>query len=845
MPTELFHQLLFNHLWQSTVFAGGAGLLTLALRSNRARVRHAIWLAASLKFLIPFSLFVTLGSQIQWRKTEIAAPSNFAIVMDQVSEPFTTSALPPAARPSPVPRAIPWPAILWSIWACGFLVISAAWLIRWLRIRAALRAGSPVQLDIPIRANTSPTTLEPGVFGVFSPILLLPNGIVDRLTPAQLESVIEHELCHVRHRDNLASAIHMFVETVLWFHPLVWWIGKRMVAERERACDEAVLLIGGEPTVYAEAILNVCKFYVESPLACVAGITGAGLKQRIEDIVKNRTGAGLNRTKKFLLTGATAAAVITPLALGVMNAPAIRAQSPAEPIPKWEVVAIKPCDASAPQGRSGGKGGGPSPGHLAINCVTPSQLIENAYLAWADGRTMSFNRAPIENLPGWAKTDRYVVEAKPEAPQSRAMMYGPMMRTLLEERFKLKIRREPREMPVYNLTVAKGGPKQMNPSRPDSCIAFDFDHPPPPPSEKPGERIELCEMIGRGVTKGASQGEFTGFGFTMTRFAEQLGALLDRPVIDKTGITGKWDMKVPIPVEDLTPPTVDPNRDRPFDQYRDDEMIFSAMKQLGLRLEPVKGPGMVLVVDSIERPTDNFTEPKADAPARVPPVAAKPAPQRPAAVVEDKPLRFDAASLKPDNPSGGRGMGAVPRSVGAVPRAGRGAGRLQFTTGRVAGVVVNTRILLREAYGVKDYQFVGLPSWVQSDRYDFEGKADDAATESQLRQMMQTFLADRFGLTMHRATVDMTVLAMTVGKDGIKAPLADAPEPAGFQAAQDQYTKHMVASRTFDALADTLSSAPFVDIPVIDKTGLTGNYKFLMGWDDDDDFLPSVARNSA
>ena len=57
----------------------------------------------------------------------------------------------------------------------------------------------------------------------------------------QLEAVIAHELCHVRHRDNLIAAIHMFVETVFWFHPLVWWIGKRMVEERERACDEEVL----------------------------------------------------------------------------------------------------------------------------------------------------------------------------------------------------------------------------------------------------------------------------------------------------------------------------------------------------------------------------------------------------------------------------------------------------------------------------------------------------------------------------------------------------------------------------------------------------------------------------
>ena len=106
---------------------------------------------------------------------------------------------------------------------------------------------------------SSPTVLEPGVFGVFRPVLVLPGDIFDSLTPGQLQAVIEHELCHVRHRDNLTAAIHMFVETVFWFHPLVWWVGKRLVEERERACDEEVLQLGSEPRVYAEGILKICK----------------------------------------------------------------------------------------------------------------------------------------------------------------------------------------------------------------------------------------------------------------------------------------------------------------------------------------------------------------------------------------------------------------------------------------------------------------------------------------------------------------------------------------------------------------------------------------------------------
>jgi bla regulator protein blaR1 len=82
-----------------------------------------------------------------------------------------------------------------------------------------------VKLDLPIRAISSPTLVEPGVFGVVHPVLLLPQGIETRLSPEELSTVISHELQHVRYRDNSITAIHMFIESVFWFHPLIWWLG--------------------------------------------------------------------------------------------------------------------------------------------------------------------------------------------------------------------------------------------------------------------------------------------------------------------------------------------------------------------------------------------------------------------------------------------------------------------------------------------------------------------------------------------------------------------------------------------------------------------------------------------
>ena len=180
-------------------------------------------------------------------------------------------------------------------------------------------------------AVSSTALLEPGVFGVFRPVVLLPEGIATRLTAAQPRGVIAHELCHVHHRDNLMAATHMFVETIFWFHPLVWWIGKRMLEERERACDEEVLRLGCEPRAYAEGILEVCRLYVESSLVCVSGVGGSNLRNRVAAIMSERIGVRLGLAKKVVLSAAGTLALTLPIGVGIMNAPAIRAQSTGAP----------------------------------------------------------------------------------------------------------------------------------------------------------------------------------------------------------------------------------------------------------------------------------------------------------------------------------------------------------------------------------------------------------------------------------------------------------------------------------------------------------------------------------
>jgi len=138
-----FAPALGNHLWQSTVFVIMAGALTLLLRKNQARARYWLWLAASVKFLIPFSLLIGIGSHLAWSRGSAGTRAGLYFAMQEVSQPFsqpTTSmisrAAPSAASPSLTHLL---PALLAAVWLCGFLVVVCVWYMRWRRISAAIR----------------------------------------------------------------------------------------------------------------------------------------------------------------------------------------------------------------------------------------------------------------------------------------------------------------------------------------------------------------------------------------------------------------------------------------------------------------------------------------------------------------------------------------------------------------------------------------------------------------------------------------------------------------------------------------------------------------------------------
>ncbi|HMH64657.1 MAG TPA: M56 family metallopeptidase [Rhizomicrobium sp.] len=338
---------LLNHLWQSSLFVGGVGLLVLALQRNSAHVRFWLWFAASIKFLVPFAALTALGAYLL---TPVARPEPEVMLIAPLAQPFSASSpvvAAPLATAAPMTHLDLAPILL-ALWTAGFAVIVIRWLVRWSRVRKLLQEAIDAPLAAPVAVKFSASRLEPGLVGILRPVILLPQGIEQQLAPAELNAILAHELCHWRRHDNLLAAIHMLVEALFWFFPLVWWLGARLNAERERACDESVLAAGNDPEMYAEGILKVCRVYLQTPLACVAGVSGAGLKKRMETIMENGLVLRLNAVRKLMLSASAAAVVAIPLSLGLAAAPVL-VQAQAEPAPSSTLNAQRRAEQAMPR----------------------------------------------------------------------------------------------------------------------------------------------------------------------------------------------------------------------------------------------------------------------------------------------------------------------------------------------------------------------------------------------------------------------------------------------------------------------------------------------------------------
>jgi bla regulator protein BlaR1 len=611
---------LGNHLWQSTLFAVSAGLLTLALRKNHARVRYALWLAASLKFFIPFALLVGLGGHLSWSRSPAPLHGGLYVAMQEVSQPFNRTTMSRTARPASATTTASLehllPTLIATAWLCGFLVVLFVGYVRWRRISATVREAAPTTagrevealrhlehiagIRKPLELRLSSTSLEPGIFGITRPVLLWPKGISDRLEDPHLDAILTHELWHVLRRDNLVAAVHMLVEVVFWFHPLVWWLGSRLVEERERACDEAVLESSGDRKAYAESILKICEFCVASPLTCVAGVTGADLKKRILHIMTQGMARNLDLSRKLMLSVAGLLVVVAPIAFGMGHATQRSAESQAENKsangPLFEVTSITLNKAGTAALKTGNgiisQRLSIFPGIFTAKNISMWELIRLAY------RVEDYQ---VSEAPDWFSSELYDVDAKAgksaiEEMQKlgngqRELENQRMLQALLESHFKLEVRQVTEDLPIYSLGVAEAG--KLHEAQGDCgpephTMKLGASLPPPCGS------LRVFPWVGR----------MDGLKVSITDLVANLSGFTKRMVLDNTNLVGKYDISLTwFPGQNELPPrpaylplTYQPDPSSP-------PLLTAIQQQLGLKLESQTGRVPLLVIDHVEKPT--------------------------------------------------------------------------------------------------------------------------------------------------------------------------------------------------------------------------------------------------
>jgi uncharacterized protein (TIGR03435 family) len=263
----------------------------------------------------------------------------------------------------------------------------------------------------------------------------------------------------------------------------------------------------------------------------------------------------------------------------------------ADPL-RFAVASIKRNPTTAQLSMAVPMGVGYRPGgRLSAGNAPLTMLIERAY---------SVQGFRVVGGPSWINTDGYDIEAKPADNTDQKQMWI-MLQTLLADRFKLKMHRETRELSIFDLQVAKGGP-QLPPPEGGACSEV--------LTAPPGlGQTRSAPPCGPGLEQAGTGLAMVGIGVSMPAFVKQLSTIMSREVVDKTGFTGRFALHLEFALDDalagLPNPAGPDVSGRAADAASKPSIRTALLEQLGLKLEVSKGPVEVLVIDRVERPTEN------------------------------------------------------------------------------------------------------------------------------------------------------------------------------------------------------------------------------------------------
>ena len=267
---------LIHFVWQGTVIGIATALTLRALAGTRPAKRYAVsCFSMALMLIVP--VVAVLTDRASGSVTAAAASVNVAasVPLEQL-----------------LPSAV-------MVWLAGVLLLSVRLIVACVGVERLKRATRSVDatvvarvqslahrfgIDRPVRVFESTLVRVPTVVGYFRPVILLPASVITGLAPAYLDAVVAHELAHVRRHDYLVNALQSLVETLLFYHPAVWWCSRQIRIEREHCCDDMVVEAGGNRLAYATALAQLEELRGPEPMLSL-NASGGRLVDRIRRLL--------------------------------------------------------------------------------------------------------------------------------------------------------------------------------------------------------------------------------------------------------------------------------------------------------------------------------------------------------------------------------------------------------------------------------------------------------------------------------------------------------------------------------------------------------------------------------
>ncbi|HUZ47274.1 MAG TPA: M56 family metallopeptidase [Terriglobia bacterium] len=598
---------LLNTLWYAAAVVALGWIVLRYSRRVNAATRYWIWTAV-LGFILVLPFLPGLVARAHAALKAQPATSMVVAPMAAVPAAQGTEQLPPVILTfNSAPESNPWPLWLMAVWIAAAVwqlgrLLMGALSVRRLKARAedVPIAKLPLALRRRVRVLASGKVSSPAAVGYLRPAVVVPPGLLDRLEEAERQDVLLHELAHLARYDDWLNLATRAIGALLVLHPLAPFVLGRIEREREMACDDFVVAHTGSAGNYARSLARLHDLHSGKGTRLLAPAL-VGRKVSLADRIESLLGRGREFSPRPSLAKLALSAFLLVLLLGaggLIPGWVAIAQGNSPP-PSFAVASIEPAHREN------------SAFHLGPDTVTFRNLPAEFLIQIAYGHDLDrfgFTLLPMEQImggPAWVGPVRlrsgkytyegYDIAARVAGPLAAkfgkdcgsAFLFGDcryreqiilMLQSLLAERFKLKVKRETKQAPVYALAFANGGPKFLH-------AAF------PLAGSGPGTQKPLLRPL-HPLPCPAGMVCFQRY-TSMGRLAYWLSGQrqVGRPVIDQTGLKGGYYIHLQFP------------RGK---QSNSGLSIFTTLQQqLGLQLKPTTGPVESIVIEHIERPTTN------------------------------------------------------------------------------------------------------------------------------------------------------------------------------------------------------------------------------------------------